>query len=433
MLVSYFALVVMYFLFGYLFLPDEICATGWYFGGAVLFPFVVFAIIGTLIEKGIIKPPLPKEKGQCDSQQSRPPSKPPPCRSSPPSALKPIIERPPVVCPTYVAVHQTDGAFEDRLFRARTEPLKFIQCQYLRDKIVSADIHNDISNCTYHVTPQSCTCEDFRKRSLPCKHMIYLSLQVGDFRRYEKHPPPPPKNFPDERFIPYYYKYYSGPPTGIGYKNLYPYRVIGRIHGISKKTGRSIDRKKEIFVDAVSVEDAQAAAKAMDIMPPYAEVSLQDELPSYNQLSYLHAVGVPFPFFVTADDVSALLTRYQEEADDICPTGLFQMATARRVGVSFFASPQSVISFIWYLAAPPERAALFCYAVYCRELGKEIGCAPLPYTDSLFQSFAPTEKQQLVYIKSFCPKFPIRYMATKSQAYSAAISHIRRQRPWLLP
>jgi len=263
--------------------------------------------------------------------------------------------------------------------------------------------------------------------------MIYFALKTGDFQRYEKRIPSAPPRYGGDNFIPFYGRYYSGPPTGIGYKNLYPYRVVGRVLGISEKTGLPTNRKKEIFVNASSVEDAQAAAEFAGVVPPYTEVSLVDEFPSYNQLSYLHAVGIPFPFFVTADDVSALLTRHQTETDDICPAGLFQMATARRADVSYFASPQSVISFIWYLAAPSERAALFCYAAYCRELGQEIGCAPLPYTDSLFQSFAPTEKQQLVYIKSFCPKFPIRYMATKSQAYSAAISHIRRQRPWLLP
>ena len=92
-------------------------------------------------------------------------------------------------------------------------------------------------------------------------------------------------------------------------------------------------------------------------MPPYSEITLLDVSPSYSQLSYLHAVGIPFPFFVAADDVSALLTRHQEERDDICPSGLFSMATARRVGVSYFAAPQSVAAQIWYCSAPADLAA----------------------------------------------------------------------------
>ena len=61
MVAMYFVLVVLYFLFGYLFLPDEICATGFYFLGSLLFPLVVFIIVGVLIHKGIIKVPPASE------------------------------------------------------------------------------------------------------------------------------------------------------------------------------------------------------------------------------------------------------------------------------------------------------------------------------------------------------------------------------------
>lgn len=347
-------------------------------------------------------------------------------RGTPPKAPAQCDDLP---TPPYVS----DGDFENRLFRARSEPLAILRQRLMNGRCVSADVHNSQTGSTYHVTPVSCDCEDFKKRGQPCKHVIYLALKAGDFTRYEKSLPAPPPKYRGENFIPFYGRYYSGPPTGIGYKNLYPYRVIGRTYGTSEKTGRPTNRKSEIVVNAHSPEDAQAAAEAMGISPPYAELSMLDVSPSYNQLSYLHAVGIPFPFFVTADDVSALLTRHQEEQDDLCPRELFDMATARRVGVSYFASPQSVAGLIWYCAPPGERAALFCYAAYCREIGYEIGCAPLPYADSVFQSFSPTEKRQLDYIKSFSPCFPIRSMSRQSHAYNAAIFHIRQQKPWLLP
>ncbi len=323
--------------------------------------------------------------------------------------------------------------FENRLLRARSEPLLILCQRLMGDRCVSADIHNDQSGGTYHVTLESCDCEDFKTRGQPCKHMIYMALKTGNFLRYEKPLPAPPPKYIGDNFIPFYGRYYSGPPTGIGYKNLYPYRVVGRVYGTSEKTGRPTNRKKEIMVNAHSPEDAQIAAEAAGVSAPYAEISPLDFSPSYNQLSYLHAVGIPSPFFVTADDVSALLTRHQWEQDDLCPRGLFDMATARRVSVSYFASPQSVVGQIWYCSPPGERAALFCYAAYCRELGCEIGCAPLPYTDSVFRSFAPTQKRQIDYFKSFSPGFPIRSMSRQSHAYSAALFHIRRQMPWLFP
>lgn len=74
MLILYFALVVVYFLFGYLFLPDEICGTGAYFLGAVLFPLAVFIFLGILVRLGIIKSsPPPEPEPEPDSAEPPPP------------------------------------------------------------------------------------------------------------------------------------------------------------------------------------------------------------------------------------------------------------------------------------------------------------------------------------------------------------------------
>ena len=56
MVADYIKIVVLYFLFGYLFLPDEICATGVYILGAFVFPFAVFpdtlsSIVKTIAQK----------------------------------------------------------------------------------------------------------------------------------------------------------------------------------------------------------------------------------------------------------------------------------------------------------------------------------------------------------------------------------------------
>lgn len=82
MIAVYFVLVVLYFLFGYLFLPDEICVTGLYFLGSLLFPLAVFMIVGVLIHKGIIKappvaetaPPEPEEENNADGMELPPPA-----------------------------------------------------------------------------------------------------------------------------------------------------------------------------------------------------------------------------------------------------------------------------------------------------------------------------------------------------------------------
>ena len=51
MVAGYFTTVFLYYLFGYLFLPDEVCATGVYILGAFAFPFVLLVLIGLALPK----------------------------------------------------------------------------------------------------------------------------------------------------------------------------------------------------------------------------------------------------------------------------------------------------------------------------------------------------------------------------------------------
>lgn len=356
-------------------------------------------------------------------------------KSSPRTTQKSEVEYTALSPDDQRALLATPSNFERRLRRARTEPLKIISRQYMGEQWVSADIHNDESGNTYRVTETSCTCEDYIKHQQPCKHMIFLSLQRGSYKRYERAVPRyiPGKNA-DGEFIPLYWRYYSGPPTGIGYTNLYLYEVSGRLHGISEKTGRPTNRKKVIIVSALSTKDAEAAAKEENIMPPYEYIRLIDQCPSINQYAYLRGVGIPAPYFLNQEDISALLTRYQTENNGICPSCLFQIATKRRVMVSYFDTPEAVANAIWYHATDDEKNAIFCYAVYCREKRISFGSTHTLFTSEPFISFVPTEKQSK-YIQTINKGYPGRTLASlssRSEAFSAAVWHIREHSPWLL-
>ena len=89
MVAMYFVLVVLYFLFGYLFLPDEICATGFYFLGSLLFPLFVFIIVGVLIHKGIIKAPPTSEPAPPESKDETVELPPPAAAPIPPAPSAP--------------------------------------------------------------------------------------------------------------------------------------------------------------------------------------------------------------------------------------------------------------------------------------------------------------------------------------------------------
>lgn len=339
------------------------------------------------------------------------------------------IKMPPFFAPMQYVI---SFDFELRLRRARTDPLKIVQFYFKEDICISADICNESNGNTYHVTPISCECMDWEKRHLPCKHMIYLALETGNFRVYEK----PISSYKytsevnaDGKFIPLYWNYYSGIPSGIGYTNLYSYVVCGRVYGISEKTGRPTNRKKVAYVNAFSQVDAVQAAKEEGIMPPYEYVVFNDGCPSDAQYAYLHGVGIPCPNFINGHDISALLDRYVDENRDICPEPLFQMATERRVMVSYFSPPQDVINSIWRGVSDSERISLFCYAVYCREKRFPFGCAPIPSSHPIFSFFSPTQKQ-LKYINSYL-RSPLFSLSKNSNAYAAAVEYLKTQAPQL--
>lgn len=323
-----------------------------------------------------------------------------------------------------------DVDFENRFLRARTEPLEIVE--FCNEQHNAAKIRNNDNNHVYAVSLSNCECEDYIKYHAPCKHMLFLALQIKRLSWYEKPVPyfVPKKNPSNGRFIPYYWKYYTGRPNGPGYTNLFVYSVTGRVHGISGKTGRPTNRKKQVLVNAKDSEDARTAAQEIGVVAPY-QVTFIDMPPSYNQYSYVRSAGIPRPNIVSDADISALLTRCEDYDDEICPPVLFQIATQHRARVSYFASPNSVISCIWNAATEKQKPVLFCYAVYCREFGFRFGEAPIENTDLMFLSYSPAEKQ-LKYILSIV-EFGWRFKKISKSvlAYQSAIAHIKKTKPFL--
>lgn len=317
-------------------------------------------------------------------------------------------------------------SFEYRLFRARTEALEIEE--YLDTAHTAAIVYNRGNGKRYRVTEHTCECEDFGKRRTPCKHILFLALQTERYLSYEVEPPeffcPNYSNINSEgRAVPCYWDFYDKKPIWLGYTNLRLYRVTGRSCGVSEKTGRATNQKKTVPVNATDEADARRAAEAMGVSPPYSKIELIDLCPSYPQYQYLHGAGIPVPYFVSTDDVSALLTRYEDDDDEICPEYLFTLATARRVRVSYFQSPRSVKSAIWAETPKEQKAAMFCYAVYCRETGFDLGQAPMQSDTAVFTAFRPTERE-LRYILGI-QEFGWRSLHSNATAYKSAVVFLR--------
>ena len=324
--------------------------------------------------------------------------------------------------PSEIDLRRYDRDFEFRLMRARTEPMEILE--YSNEAHTAAKIKSCTSGKTYNVTERQCECEDYQKNHKPCKHIIFLLLKNGHYKNREVGPPREPHKGTnsDGRFVPLYWKYYSGSPNGLGYTNLLTYRVVGREYGVSKKTGKQTNRKKEVYVNASNEDDAEKAAAEVGAMPPYADIETVDICPTYRQYQYLHGAEIPIPYFINTSDVSALLTRFEDEDDDVCPNFLIDLATKCRVKVSRFQSPSSVKSCIWAALPKEKRAAAFCYAVYCKEKNCEFGNTPIKFGGTAFSDFQPTEKE-LSYILDI-QEFGWKPLHRNAAAYKSAVAYL---------
>ena len=366
-------------------------------------PIPTLAVLGVLIVIG--------KSGENKNGGTAPTTAPPPAKPKTPSSpIKPQAQ------PT-AAVRRCEGRdYEARLLRARTESFKIITMQ--GEAKAAADILSKASGNVYHVTMTSCECEDFKKGHSPCKHMIYFALHTGRYAQMER--PIPRYGYSrtnrEGKTVPIYWDYASQ-PTGVGYTNLYPYSVTGKLEGVSEKTGKPTSRKKTVTVNAISDTDAVAAAQELGLVPPF-KVEIMDIVPSEGQYGYLHGAEIPYPYLANAADVGALLTRYEDENDHQCPRYLFNMATKYRVRVSHFQEPESVITCIWDGVPDERKPAMFCYAVYCQETGHPFGHAPIESDAPEFAGFVPTKKQ-LEYILHI-PEFGWSKLNKRTATYQSA-------------
>ena len=313
-------------------------------------------------------------------------------------------------------------SFEYRLRRAREEKFELLNEHEDGDAVTK--IRNLENGHEYTVSLTKCGCDDYKATGKPCKHILFLAIQEGKIGQFERQTPESWAKVNSEgEFIPRYWTYYKGKPTGLGYSNLYPYSVVGRRYGISEKTGKKTNRKATVKVNAFDRDDAIAQAKKKGVEEPFAEVKFLDYFPSEAQYNYLHGVEIAVPNIMNQFDVSALLTRYEKNDNELCPGYLFDFATELRIAVSYFASPSQVISHIIYDIPYDLHPGIYCYCVYCRERWKSFGEQWKLYTEGKFDGFEPDEKSRK-YIERLGPEELVK--ANKNaKAYKEAVDYIR--------
>lgn len=81
-----------------------------------------------------------------------------------------------------------DADQQNRMNRAKYEAMRIVELDKVRQ---TAIIENSTRDSFYTVTLNSCTCPDFQKRGLPCKHIYKLRNTLGISGKTQKNIPSP--------------------------------------------------------------------------------------------------------------------------------------------------------------------------------------------------------------------------------------------------
>jgi hypothetical protein len=207
---------------------------------------------------------------------------------------------------------------------------------------------------------------------------------------------------------------YPHAPGQYGCLNLGNYAVKGR----NPDTGRVLT----VHIFAKDEADAESVAANTGLLAPYTVKYAGETPPSDAQLNYAHNVITSMPKGLTAADVSALLTRSEEQNTAPTPQWYFDLATARRVQVSYYSVIKTVVYQIFKQCPKDEKPSLFCYAVFCKERGLTFGKTEPMWDAPVFSAFAPSDKQRQ-YILQYDGS--ILNPRKNTVAYKAAVNYIQ--------
>lgn len=197
------------------------------------------------------------------------------------NAAKPAVPAAPSDWEVWDAsVHLTDGQ-AGRMQRALTQEMKVLEPDKSgRYRVVGS------TGKIYATDFQSCTCDDFGRRHIPCKHMYLLAREKAGFDP-----------------IPYIIRSNVEPHPLRGYMNMGRYKIRGK----NPETGRVNTRT----VYAVDEAEAARAAKPFKFLEPLKiEEVAYDEASDFEQ-NEAREIGVYVPAGAKGPDVVASVQRYK--------------------------------------------------------------------------------------------------------------------------
>ena len=241
------------------------------------------------------------------------------------------------------SVHLVEGQ-DGRFYRALHEGI------ITKGKKYPARILSPSGN-TYTTSLKECTCPDFEKRHLPCKHMYRLALDRGIID----------EDFIYTPFLPADVFDSSNPPA-----NKYQNYATYKIRGINKET----HRKKQSVVEARNESDLIRAADAAGLMEPIELIEkISEPGPTENQIQTANNYNLLYPDDISAQDMSYLLERAFDKRRADIPNADFARY-ADQIGVHFSRMIDPIILnnrvYEKLKENPREQLAMFAYTSYCK-------------------------------------------------------------------
>lgn len=309
------------------------------------------------------------------------------------------------------------GNWDEKIHEEKEQKMRYGRACSSDKKFVSIDRQNQTGEFVgsegdlYYVTLNDCSCQDFKKRGKPCKHIYQLAMELG----YKKEDAPI-ENCEQSKLK----KWLKTPADKIGFAIML-YGVISIIITQSANNGTSFGqslliggifvvigllvkkfgnkkKKEPVITNSVEIGTSEPDEEP-DLTPlPIEVVYFKKDKPSQKQLEYARDLGINVldsHYFV---DVSQMISRYEDRDYKKPPLALAQYALSIGAEITPYVGANAIIGRIQHKLSKHERIAFYAYAVYCSALCKELGnFKDSPYHDKFIEfGFEKSEDERFL-------------------------------------
>lgn len=306
---------------------------------------------------------------------------------------------------------ETFGSWDSSIHLARGQLQRFGRAFYSnfqpgRTVKGTAEIVGSRGN-VYHTSLNHCSCSDFEKRHLPCKHIYGLALSLG---------------YSADSFYSCYISAACSegvPRPAVGYSNgLLKYQV----HGKNPDTGR----KNKRYVYALNDNDAISAAYTCGLSDPIevAGTIPSDFIPLEEyQKNALRDNDIAIPPTASWDDGLALLRRL-DNGDVSIPCGLLLFSVKVHCPCSLLSGGDYLLGQLLHTISRRDQIALYAAAVLWSKDSKSLlDCTNDPVSEQCyaFSDFVYQDEQIYREILNSLTVEELKRPQRKSATYKAVL------------